>query len=59
RPMMHRLAGATRVADPVQAYCDILHHRFVLSSEAGHDVGTEAAVEDWFATGQPGYPLGD
>lgn len=57
RPMMERLSGATRVSDPVQAYCDILHHRYVLSSAAGRDVGTAAAVEDWFESGQPGYPL--
>lgn len=57
RPMMHKLAGNTRVDDPVQAYCDILHHRYELSKAAGRDVGTEVAVEDWFASGQPGYPL--
>lgn len=57
RPMLERLAGVTRTADPNQAYCDILHHRFVLSTAAGHDVGTGAAVEDWFVNGQPGYPL--
>ena len=57
RPMMQRLRGATKTADPVQAYCDILHHRYVLSSLAGHDVGTQAAVDDWFAAGEPGYPL--
>ena len=57
RPMMKRLEGATRVSDPIQAYCDILHHRFTRSSEAGRDIGTPAAVDDWFASGQPGYPL--
>jgi hypothetical protein len=57
RPMMERLEGATRVSDPIQAYCDILHHRFTRSSQAGQDIGTRAAVDDWFASGQPGYPL--
>lgn len=57
RPMMERLSGATRVSDPIQAYCDVLHHRFMLSSEAGQDIGTPAAVDDWFDSGQPGYPL--
>jgi len=57
RPMMDRLTGATRVSDPIQAYCDILHHRYVLSSEAGGDVGTQVAVDNWFTNGQPGYPL--
>ncbi len=57
KPMMDRLAGTTKVADPVQAYCDILHHRYQLSKTAGTDIGTEAAIDDWFASGQPGYPL--
>jgi hypothetical protein len=56
-PMLERLRGSTATADPVQAYCDVLHHRFRLSSEAGHDVGTPTAVDDWFDSGQPGYPL--
>lgn len=56
-PMLNRLDGSTRTADPVQAYCDVLHHRFRLSSAAGRDVGTPAAVDDWFDSGQPGYPL--
>ncbi len=57
KPMLDRLTGATRVADPVQAYCDVLHHRYQLSKAAGRDVGTAAALEDWFESGQPGYPL--
>ena len=56
-PMLERLRSSTTTADPVQAYCDVLHHRFRLSSEAGHDVGTPTAVDDWFDSGQPGYPL--
>ncbi|MFV2062027.1 MAG: DUF4032 domain-containing protein [Chloroflexota bacterium] len=31
--------------DPVQAYCDLLEVRWLLSEEAGHDVGNEAALE--------------
>lgn len=43
--------------DPIQAYCDLLHHRYMLSLAAGHDVGTEAAFTRWLRDGQPGYPL--
>lgn len=55
-PMLTRLAEIDD-ADPVQAYCDLLHHRYVMSSGVGSDVGTEAAMEDWLARGRPGYPL--
>ncbi len=30
--------------DPVQAYCDLLEVRWLLSEEAGHDLGNEAAL---------------
>jgi hypothetical protein len=43
--------------DPLQGYCDFLHHRFVLSRTAGHDVGNNAAFDDWVASGRPGYEL--
>jgi hypothetical protein len=43
--------------DPLQGYCDFLHHRFVLSREAGHDVGNNTAFDDWIETGRPGYEL--
>jgi hypothetical protein len=43
--------------DPVQAFCDFLHHRFVMSRAAGFDVGNEATFEDWVERGQPGYEL--
>ena len=49
----HILPGA----DPVQAYCDLLHHRYMVSLEAGRDVGTEAAFQSWLQRGMPGYPL--
>jgi hypothetical protein len=44
-------------ADPVQAYCDLLHHRYMISLDAGRDVGTEAAFGSWLERGRPGYPL--
>lgn len=56
-PMLDRLRRIDGLADPIQAYCDLLHHRYVASHLAGHDIGTEAALEDWLAKGRPGYPL--
>lgn len=38
----HRTIGAT--TSPVQALCDLLEIRWLLSEEAGRDVGTEAAL---------------
>jgi hypothetical protein len=38
----HRAAG---LGDPVQAYCDLLEVRWLLSEQAGHDVGDAAALE--------------
>ena len=43
--------------DPVEAFCDFLHHRFVMSSEPGFDVGDDAAFADWVARRQPGYEV--
>lgn len=58
-PLLQRLRGVEGVSDPIQSYCDLLHHRYILSAAAGRDVGTEAAFEDWVAAGRPGYPLGE
>jgi len=54
-PALQRLRSIPDVNDPVQAYCDLLNHRFNLSVEAQHDVGTDAAFEDWLSKGRPGY----
>jgi tRNA A-37 threonylcarbamoyl transferase component Bud32 len=44
-PGMARAAGAVGPdADPIQAYCDLLEVRWLLSEQAGHDVGDEAAL---------------
>lgn len=56
-PVLARLRKLEGVVDPIQAYCDLLHHRFVMSHGEGRDVGTEAALSDWIARGRPGYPL--
>jgi hypothetical protein len=41
-----RLAEWFPGGDPVQAYCDLLTHRYFLSVAAGRDVGTEATFDD-------------
>jgi hypothetical protein len=57
-PMLQRLLELPRrTADPVQAYCDLLNHRYQMSSNAGHDVDHDTAFLDWVERGQPGYPL--
>ena len=57
-PMLRRLAAAIGPhADPVQAYTDLLHLRYMLSLGQKRDVGTEAAFEEWLRVGRPGYPL--
>ncbi|MGQ0847638.1 MAG: DUF4032 domain-containing protein [Actinomycetota bacterium] len=57
-PVLARLASTKGVHDPVQAYCDLLNHRYLLASSLQRDVTTEEAFEDWVAAGRPGYPLG-
>ncbi len=54
RPTQARIAqevGPDR--DLVQAYCDVLEHKWLLSEQAGHDVGLEAAIESYVAEGAP------
>lgn len=59
-PMLDRLRTAIPgEADPLQAYCDLLHFRYTASLGAGSDIGTEAAFASWVEAGRPGYPIGD
>jgi len=59
-PLMERIRRLDRHAsDPMQAYTDYLHHRYVLSAARGRDVAPEEAFEAWLEAGQPGYPLPD
>lgn len=39
--------------DLLQAYCDVLEHKWLLSERAGHDVGLDAAVEAYIVEGAP------
>jgi hypothetical protein len=56
-PMLRRMEAIGIGVDPIQAYCDLLHFRYIKSVEAGQDVGTNAAFEAWMDAGRPGYPL--
>ncbi|MDY6995795.1 MAG: DUF4032 domain-containing protein [Actinomycetota bacterium] len=45
-PMMHRAHAAVGgTGSAIQAYCDLLEVRWLLSERAGHDVGTERALQ--------------
>jgi hypothetical protein len=53
-PALARLAptiGPGR--DPLQAYCDLLEHKWLLSEQAGRDVGLDRAIEAYLAVGAP------
>ena len=56
-PMLARLAAISGVVDPIQAYTDLLHHRYMMASTLGRDVPNDEAFSDWVAQGRPGYPL--
>src|SRR3954447_26227546 len=51
------LAGITAFVAPdrdlVQAYCDVLEHKWLLSERARRDVGLDAAIESYVAEGAP------
>ncbi len=54
RPTQARIArevGPGR--DLVQAYCDVLEHKWLLSERAGHDVGLDGAIASYLAEGAP------
>ncbi len=57
-PLLERLRDPEdrRTEDPVQAYTDFLHHRYLMSTDAGRDIPNEEAYARWLAAGQPGYP---
>lgn len=55
-PMVARLEATDGVNDPVQAYADLLHHRYLLATDQGRDVSTDEAYDHWVDAGRPGYP---
>jgi hypothetical protein len=46
-----------RPGDPVQSYCDLLNHRFLLAKARGQDVPNDEALDDWIASGMPGFDV--
>lgn len=44
--------------DPLQAYCDVLEEKWLLSEAAGHDVGLEAAMAAYLELGAPAPEAG-
>jgi hypothetical protein len=49
-------AGLRDRLAPPEVFHEILEHRWYLSEQAGHDVGTTAAVQSYFATVLPQVP---
>jgi hypothetical protein len=53
-PTLRRLEPAIGPGrDPLQAYCDVLEHKWILSESVGSDVGLDAAIEAYIAFGAP------
>jgi hypothetical protein len=44
--------------DPLQAYCDVLEEKWLLSEAAGHDIGLEASVAAYLELGAPAPEAG-
>jgi hypothetical protein len=54
RPTLARItAFVAPDRDLVQAYCDVLEHKWLLSERAGRDVGLDAAIESYVGEGAP------
>jgi hypothetical protein len=52
-PSVKRLKPAIGGRDPLQAYCDVLEHKWLLSERARRDVGLERAIEAYLEVGAP------
>jgi hypothetical protein len=58
-PSLARLVPAIGPGrDPIQAYCDVLETKWILSENAGQDVGLEAAIVAYLDLGAPGPEQG-
>ncbi len=54
RPTLARISAFVAPdRDLVQAYCDVLEHKWLLSERAGRDVGLDAAIQSYVAEGAP------
>ena len=54
-PFTRRIADLRHDADPIQGFCDFLNFRFAIASERGHDIESEAALDEWVEAGLPGF----
>lgn len=57
-PSLARLRPAIGARDVIQAYCDVLEHKWLLSERADRDVGLEAAMAAYLAEGAPAPEAG-
>lgn len=58
-PLTKKILEIEPDADPVQRYCDFLHHRLTMAQRLGRDVPNDEAFADWLRTGMNGFPLPD
>jgi hypothetical protein len=59
KPAIATLAPAIgSLRDPLQAYCDVLEQKWLLSEAEGHDVGLEAAMAAYLDLGAPAPEAG-
>jgi len=60
RPTQARIAGEVGPdRDLVQAYCDVLEHKWLLSERTGQDVGLDAAIRSYVEQGAPAPELAE
>ena len=52
-PSLRLIRPAIGERDPIQAYSDVLEHKWLLSERAGRDVGLKAAIDAYLAEGAP------
>jgi len=52
-PALRQLRPVIGTRDPIQAYCDVLEHKWLLSERARRDVGLETAIAAYLAEGAP------
>ncbi len=57
QPALRRLRPIIGVRDPIQAYCDVLEHKWLLSERAKRDVGLDASIDAYLAEGAPAPEL--
>lgn len=53
-PALRKLAPVIGpMRDPLQAYCDVLERKWLLSEQVGHDVGLDVAIANYLEEGAP------